>query len=114
MELFSKRGASRAGTGLDLVIVDYLQLMRDGRKKKLRAVAIGAISRGGLKILARIPKIPVIALAQLSPQGRVKRAANVQLSDLRESGSIERDADMVWFVDRVLPFAQRRKRPKRS
>ena len=83
---------------LDLLIIDYLQLMKTGKEEN-RAVAIGAISRG-LKILAKELSIPVIALAQLSRKVEEKGRERPQLSDLRESGSIEQDADMVWFVER--------------
>jgi replicative DNA helicase len=62
-------------------------------------VAIGAISRG-LKILAKDLRVPIIALAQLSRKAEEKGRERPQLSDLRESGSIEQDADMVWFVER--------------
>jgi replicative DNA helicase len=85
---------------LDLLVVDYLQLMQVGNEED-RAVAIGNISHG-LKILAKELKIPVIALAQLSRKVEEKGRDRPQLSDLRESGSIEQDADMVWFVER--PF----------
>ncbi len=106
MELLSKCRSLKRKVGLDLVIVDYLQLMKTGREEN-RAVAVGAISRG-LKILAKDLKIPVIALAQLSrkTEDRADSArggkTRPQLSDLRESGSIEQDADMVWFIER--PF----------
>lgn len=106
MELLSKCRSLKRKAGLDLVIVDYLQLMKTGREEN-RAVAVGAISRG-LKILAKDLKIPVIALAQLSrkTEDRADSArggkTRPQLSDLRESGSIEQDADMVWFIER--PF----------
>ena len=81
-----------------MLIIDYLQLMKTGGEEN-RAVAIGAISRG-LKILAKDLHIPVIALAQLSRKVEEKGRERPQLSDLRESGSIEQDADMVWFVER--------------
>ena len=98
MELMSKaRDLKRKGR-LDMLIVDYLQLMKTGGEEN-RAVAIGAISRG-LKILAKELQIPVIALAQLSRKVEEKGRERPQLSDLRESGSIEQDADMVWFVER--------------
>jgi replicative DNA helicase len=98
MELMSKaRDLNRKGK-LDMLIIDYLQLMKTGGEEN-RAVAIGAISRG-LKILAKELQIPVIALAQLSRKVEEKGRDRPQLSDLRESGSIEQDADMVWFVER--------------
>ena len=106
MELLSKCRSLKRKVGLDLVIVDYLQLMKTGKEEN-RAVAVGAISRG-LKVLAKDLKIPVIALAQLSrkTEERADAARSIkarpQLSDLRESGSIEQDADMVWFIER--PF----------
>ena len=98
MELMSKARQLKRKGKLDLLIIDYLQLMKTGREEN-RAVAIGAISRG-LKILAKEMQIPVIALAQLSRKVEEKGRERPQLSDLRESGSIEQDADMVWFVER--------------
>lgn len=104
MELLSKCRSLKRKQGLDLVVVDYLQLMKTGKEEN-RAVAVGAISRG-LKILAKDLKIPVIALAQLSrkTEDRADSArggkTRPQLSDLRESVSIEQDADMVWFIER--------------
>lgn len=98
MELMSKARQLKRKNKLDLLIIDYLQLMKTGKEEN-RAVAIGAISRG-LKILAKEMQIPVIALAQLSRKVEEKGRERPQLSDLRESGSIEQDADMVWFVER--------------
>ena len=98
MELMSKARQLKHKGHLDLLIIDYLQLMKTGKEEN-RAVAIGAISRG-LKILAKELSIPVIALAQLSRKVEEKGRERPQLSDLRESGSIEQDADMVWFVER--------------
>ena len=105
MELMSKARQLKHKGHLDLLIIDYLQLMKTGKEEN-RAVAIGAISRG-LKILAKELSIPVIALAQLSRKVEEKGRERPQLSDLRESGSIEQDADMVWFVER--PFVQTHK-----
>ena len=105
MELMSKARQLKRKGHLDLLIIDYLQLMKTGNEEN-RAVAIGAISRG-LKILAKELQIPVIALAQLSRKVEEKGRERPQLSDLRESGSIEQDADMVWFVER--PFVQTHK-----
>ena len=98
MELMSKARELKRKDQLDLLIIDYLQLMKTGNEES-RAVAIGNISRG-LKILAKELHIPVIALAQLSRKVEEKGRDRPQLSDLRESGSIEQDADMVWFVER--------------
>ena len=98
MELMSKARQLKHRGQLDLLVVDYLQLMKTGNEEN-RAVAIGNISRG-LKILAKELHIPVIALAQLSRKVEEKGRDRPQLSDLRESGSIEQDADMVWFVER--------------
>lgn len=98
-QLRSKCRTLKRKDGLDLVIVDYLQLMDTGKEEN-RAVAIGAVSRG-LKILAKELKIPVISLAQLSRKAEdPHRKGRPMLSDLRESGSIEQDADMVWFIHR--------------
>jgi replicative DNA helicase len=88
---------------LDLIVVDYLQLMSGGGGKKYenRTQEVSAVSRG-LKALAKEMKVPVIALSQLSraPETRGKGDQRPQLSDLRESGSIEQDADVVAFIYR--------------
>jgi replicative DNA helicase len=83
---------------LDLVIIDYMQLM-EGPKSESRQVEISRISRG-LKELAKELKIPVIALSQLSRKTEEGDDNRPKLSHLRESGAIEQDADMVWFVHR--------------
>jgi replicative DNA helicase len=89
----------QAERGLGLVIVDYLQLMRSHRKIENRVQEIGDIARG-LKSLARELNIPVIALSQLSRAVEHRENKRPMLSDLRESGSIEAEADLVCFLYR--------------
>ena len=84
--------------GIDLIIVDYLQLMH-GLNKENRVLEVQEISQG-LKNIARELDVPVIALSQLSRAIEQRNTRRPQLSDLRESGSIEQDADVVMFIDR--------------
>ena len=86
---------------LGLVVVDYLQLMESESKRKdgSRVNEIGDISRG-LKLLAKDLKVPVIVCSQLSRSSEKEKERKPMLSDLRDSGSIEQDADMVIFLSR--------------
>jgi replicative DNA helicase len=86
--------------GLDLIVVDYIQLMTTGNfKYEGRVQEIGEITQG-LKALAKELSVPVLALSQLSRAVEQRDDKRPQLSDLRESGSIEQDADVVMFVYR--------------
>lgn len=86
--------------GLGLVIIDYLQLVNSGSKKvESRQVEVSEISRA-LKTMALELQVPVIALSQLSRTAEKRESNQPMLSDLRESGSLEQDADMVLFINR--------------
>jgi replicative DNA helicase len=94
--------------GLDLLIVDYLQLVRPASAKDSRVNEVSEITQG-LKAIAKELDIPVIALSQLSRQVESREDKRPQLSDLRESGSIEQDADVVMFVFREEYYKEREK-----
>jgi replicative DNA helicase len=93
----ARRLKSRAGLGL--VVVDYLQLMTGRHAAENRQVEVSEISRG-LKILARELEVPVVALSQLSRNLEMRQDKRPMLADLRESGSIEQDSDVVLFIYR--------------
>ncbi len=94
--------------GLDVLIVDYLQLVRPATAKDSRVNEVSEITQG-LKAIAKELDIPVIALSQLSRQVESRDDKRPQLSDLRESGSIEQDADVVMFVFREEYYKEREK-----
>lgn len=94
--------------GLDLLVVDYLQLARAASAKDSRVNEVSEITQG-LKAIAKELEIPVLALSQLSRQVEQRPDKRPQLSDLRESGSIEQDADVVMFVYREAYYKEREK-----
>lgn len=102
-DLRSRARRTQSQHGLDLVIVDYMQLMKatldNGRLAENRVQEVSMISRG-LKELARELNVPVLSLAQLSRAVENRQDKTPQLSDLRESGTIEQDADIVMFLHR--------------
>jgi replicative DNA helicase len=88
----------KAQHGIALIVVDYLQLMRGGRQES-RVQEVSDIS-SGLKSIAKELNVPVLALSQLSRESERRTDRKPQLSDLRDSGSIEQDADIVLFLYR--------------
>ena len=99
MQLRTKARRLYAEHGLDLIMIDYLQLMQGERTISNRVQEISEISRG-LKGLARELDVPVVAASQLSRAVEQRQEKRPQLSDLRDSGSIEQDADVVLFIYR--------------
>tara|TARA_Y100001933_G_scaffold41871_1_gene38882 strand:+ start:657 stop:2105 length:1449 start_codon:yes stop_codon:yes gene_type:complete len=94
--------------GLDFLIIDYLQLIRASSNKENRVNEIAEITQG-LKAIAKELNIPVLALSQLSRQVENREDKRPQLADLRESGSIEQDADVVLFIFREEYYKEREK-----
>jgi replicative DNA helicase len=99
LEMRAKARRLRAEANMGLLVVDYLQLMRGVGRSDNRQQEISEISRG-LKSLAKELKVPVVALSQLSRAVETRSDRRPMLSDLRESGAIEQDADVVMFVYR--------------
>jgi len=99
MEIRAKCRRLKQKHGLGLVVIDYLQLMQSPRRTESRQQEVAEISRG-LKMLAKELDVPVMALSQLSRQPESRTDKRPQLADLRESGSIEQDADIVAFIYR--------------
>ena len=110
MEMRNKCRRLKAEQGLDLIVVDYLQLMTFDGRADSRQQEISALSRH-LKLLAREMNCPVIVLSQLSRAPDLRQDKRPMLSDLRESGSIEQDADIVMFLYRDDYYNENTEKP---
>jgi replicative DNA helicase len=110
LELRAKARRLHARRELGLIVIDYLQLMRPEDSTASRVEQIGQISRG-LKMLARELSVPVIAVSQLSRAVESRPDKRPLLSDLRESGNIEQDADVVMFIYRDDYYNKESERP---
>jgi replicative DNA helicase len=111
LELRAKARRLKAEHHIGLIVVDYLQLMQGPKDAENREKEISAISRS-LKALAKELNIPVLALSQLSRAVEARTDKRPILSDLRESGAIEQDADVVLFVHRPEMYADQESREK--
>src|SRR6201999_3319156 len=99
MEIRAKARRLRQKTELKLIVVDYLQLMTSGKRFESRQQEVSEFSRN-LKLLAKELEVPVVAVAQLNRGPEQRTDKRPLLSDLRESGSLEQDADMVILLHR--------------
>lgn len=103
MEIRAKARRLRQKSDLRLIVIDYLQLMSSGKKHESRQVEVSEFSRQ-LKLLAKELEVPVVAIAQLNRGPEQRTDKKPMLSDLRESGSLEQDADMVILLNRPDAF----------
>lgn len=111
MQIRSKARKLKMEQGLDFIVIDYLQLMQGtSNRVDSRAAEVSEISRS-LKILARELNVPIMALSQLNRSVESRNDHLPQLSDLRESGSIEQDADIVMFLNREKTYNPDTERP---
>jgi replicative DNA helicase len=113
LELRAKARRLKADQGLGMVIIDYLQLMRGRARAESRQQEISEISRS-LKAVAKELNIPVIAVSQLSRRTEERTGMRPQLSDLRESGAIEQDADLILFLYRDEVYNRSEDNPNRG
>ncbi len=109
-EIRSKARRIQKQHGLGLLVIDYLQLMTSGKKVESRQLEVSEFSRQ-IKLLAKELNVPVIALSQLNRGPEQRSDKRPMLSDLRESGSIEQDADMVILLHREDVYEKESTRP---
>ncbi len=113
LEIKAKARRLKAESGLDLIVLDYLQLMRGRNSSVPREQEISEISRS-LKALAKELNIPVVALSQLNRQVESRTDKRPQLADLRESGAIEQDADVIMFIYRDEVYNKSEDNPEKG
>jgi replicative DNA helicase len=113
LEMKAKARRLKAEHGLGLIIVDYLQLMRSGSAKDSREQEISEISRS-LKALAKELNVPVVALSQLNRKVEDRTNRRPQMADLRESGAIEQDADVIAFIYRDEVYNKSEDNPEKG
>jgi replicative DNA helicase len=104
LEMRAKCRRLKLEHGLDMVVIDYLQLMQGRGRFESRQQELASISRA-IKILAKELEVPIVALSQLSRAPETRGDHRPQLSDLRESGALEQDADVVMFIFRDDMYA---------
>lgn len=113
LEMKAKARRLKAENGLELIVLDYLQLMRGGGYKDSREQEISEISRS-LKALAKELRVPVIALSQLNRKVEDRTNRRPQMADLRESGAIEQDADLIAFIYRDEVYNRSEDNPEKG
>jgi replicative DNA helicase len=113
LELRAKARRLNAEYGLGMIIIDYLQLMKGRSKVESRQQEISEISRS-LKALAKEVNVPVVAVSQLSRRTEERQGMRPQMTDLRESGAIEQDADLILFIYRDEVYNRAEDNPNRG
>jgi replicative DNA helicase len=113
LEMKAKARRLKAENGLEMVVLDYLQLMRAGGRRDSREQEISEISRS-LKALAKELNVPVIALSQLNRKVEDRTNRRPQMADLRESGAIEQDADVIAFIYRDEVYNKSEDNPEKG
>jgi replicative DNA helicase len=113
LEMKAKARRLKAESGLGMILVDYIQLMRSSQNRESREQEISEISRS-LKALAKELNVPVVALSQLNRKVEDRTNRRPQMADLRESGAIEQDADVIAFIYRDEVYNKSENNPERG